>query len=312
MEKSTNNIDRVTNFYDWAKNNNTEILKATIDAETIRQFYNQADNEWGDWHNGLYEGISFLIDSFLEINNQAKEEYINGKHSRGEFANKVFAKEDSKVYQCYRFLKIQWLYNSIKQDCQHAPIQLMRFRDTQYRFHPGSDKIHSLYMLARQKQLPVNLFYIWYKDLDPHLPSNIDFDVVQTPDEFAKMFVKFNDKRFKTIEGHASINKEDWTTDQVHFNVFCRFVSSVLSEANDYTCQIPFDIRHLSYNDSVHHDGIDIKGTDLIYDYTLQEENGKQCFTFSNGIKYYKVATPKEWLGYDHIWIPETDYEIYT
>ena len=77
MEKSTNNIDRVTNFYDWAKNNNTEILKATIDAETIRQFYNQADNEWGDWHNGLYEGISFLIDSFLEINNQAKEAKSN-------------------------------------------------------------------------------------------------------------------------------------------------------------------------------------------------------------------------------------------
>ena len=306
MEKSTANIDRVTSFYDWAKDNNTLILKTTVDADTIKSFYNQSDSDW-EWHNALYEGISFLIDSFLEINNQMKEDYIQGKYSRGDWANKVFAKADSKVYQCYRFLKIQWLYNSIKEDCQHAPAQLIKFRKDQYRFHPGSDKVHALYMLARQEQLPINLFYIWYKDLDPMLPNNIDFDVVNTPNDFADMFVKFNDKRFKTIEGHASINKEDWTTDQLHFDVFCKFVASVLRESDNYTCNVPFDCRHISYNDSVHHDGIDIKGTDLIYDYTLQEENGKECFTFSNGLKYIKHKTPSSWSAYDHIWIPETD-----
>ena len=251
MEKSTANIDRVTSFYDWAKDNNTLILKTTVDADTIKSFYNQSDSDW-QWHNALYEGISFLIDSFLEINNQMKEDYIQGKYSRGDWANKVFAKADSKVYQCYRFLKIQWLYNSIKEDCQHAPAQLIKFRKDQYRFHPGSDKVHALYMLARQEQLPINLFYIWYKDLDPMLPNNIDFDVVSTPNEFADMFVKFNDKRFKTIEGCASINKEDWTTDQLHFDVFCKFVASVLRESDNYTCNVPFDCRHISYN-SVHH-----------------------------------------------------------
>ena len=71
MEKSTANIDRVTSFYDWAKDNNTLILKTTVDADTIKSFYNQSDSNW-EWHNALYEGISFLIDSFLEINNQMK------------------------------------------------------------------------------------------------------------------------------------------------------------------------------------------------------------------------------------------------
>ena len=45
MEKSTANIDRVTSFYDWANDNNTLILKTTVDVDTIKSFYNQS----GSW-----------------------------------------------------------------------------------------------------------------------------------------------------------------------------------------------------------------------------------------------------------------------
>ena len=304
MKKSIANLERVTQFYKWMNSRqDVEIVKFTIDAKTLYNIHAQPEN-MGFWHNAIVEGITEIIDTYLTVSEKFKDLYAQGKLKREEGGNICFPDVDSDAYHLYRILKYQWLYESVKDDCQHAPVQMIKDRKTLYRFHPGSDKTTSLYLLGRTHGVTTNAFYIWYKDLDPNpIHLNFDYEVVKTPQDFADMFVKFDDRRFRIIEDVVSVDHRNEHNTEPHFNVFCQYVQNVLNKSN-HVCKEFNNRRHISYNDTVHHDGISVN-IDQVFDFVHSVENEKETFTFPNGLKFVKVEPQWDWQ--DYAWVPEFD-----
>lgn len=305
MKKSTANLESITRFYNWMETRqDVEIVKFTIDAKTLYNIHAQPQEHMGYWHNALVEGITNVIDSYLGSSERVKEKYMLGELKRDGGGNISFPDNDTDAYELYRILKYQWLYNSIKEDCQHAPVQLIKTKYDKYRFHPGSDKTISLYLLGRNENIKTNCFYIWYKDLDPDpIHLNFDYEIVKTPQDFADMFVKFNDPRFRIIEDIASVSKDSIKTSEPHFNVFCEYVQNVLNKSS-HKCKEFNNRRHISYNDTVHHDGISLNMQE-VFEFKHKVENGKETFTFPNGLKFVKVKPTWDWQ--DYYWVPEFD-----
>ena len=304
MEKSIANLERVKRFYKWMNaRQDVEIVKFTIDANTLYDIHAQPEH-LGHWHNALIEGLTVVIDNYLGASNRIKQRYASGELAREEGGNISFPEADTDAYELYRILKFQWLYESIKNDCQHAPVQLIRTKHNKYRFHPGSDKTTSLYLLGKNQNVLTNVFYIWYKDLDPNpFHLQLEHQVVKNPQEFADMFVKFNDPRFRIIEDIVSVYKDDCVCNEPHFNVFNEYVQNTLNKS-DHNCVEFENRRHISYNDSVHHDGISLNIQE-VFEFKHNKENDKETFEFPNGLKFVKVEPWWDWQ--DYAWVPEFD-----
>lgn len=308
MQKSTTNLERITRFYEWMNTrSDVEIVKFQIDSNLLFDIHAQRyPKHMGKYHNALIEGITSVIDIYLSVSDSLKEQYHSGKLKREDESNISFPDADTNAYELYRILKIQWLYESIKGDCQHAPVQIMKRKNSSYRFHPGSDKTTSLYLLGKTTNKKINVFYIWYKDLDPTpFHHTLEYEVVKTPQEFANMFVKFNDPRFRIIEDSVKVDTHHMEFTEPHFTVFCENVQDALGDSK-HNCNEIFDRRHISYNDTVHHDGISIN-MDEIFKFKHSIEDGLESFTFPNGLKFVKVKPTWDWQ--DYYWVHESDVE---
>ena len=302
MEKSITNMNSIVRFYDWMNDTGkAKIVKFAIDADTAFDFMDQTDTEW-KWHNAHYESYTTIIDSFLKIDNNTLEDYIAGKLSRDENSYKCYAESDTIGYDLYKVIKMYWLYESIKNDCQHAPIQMHRNKEG-YRFHPGSDKINSLYLLSKILGTSINVFYIWYSDIDEDFPERVkDYETVNTPQEFADMFVKFNHQSFKIIEDDFTVNKKVFKSNAKHFDVFGEYFMDTLETIQK---DESMELRHISYNDNIHHKGIDLE-IDLVKSFYVSKENGLEIFNFPNELKFIKRHVDIEDF-WDYHWTPECD-----
>jgi len=63
---------------------------------------------------------------------------------------------------------------------------------------------------------------------------------------------------------------------------------------------LPYHIHHISYNDNIHHIGIDLY-IDMIMNFEYTEDK----FTLPNGISFVKKYTNTEWNPY--CWVPVCD-----
>ena len=122
MQKSTTNLERITRFYEWMNTrSDVEIVKFQIDSNLLFDIHAQRyPKHMGKYHNALIEGITSVIDIYLSVSDSLKEQYHSGKLKREDESNISFPDADTNAYELYRILKIQWLYESIKGDCQHA------------------------------------------------------------------------------------------------------------------------------------------------------------------------------------------------
>ena len=304
MEKSIINMEKIQRFYDWMDSRqDVEIVKFQIDSKTLFNLHAQPDH-LGFFHNGVIEGITSLIDNYMSASERIKEKYMLGECARDNGAVS-FPADNSDAYELYRILKYLWLYESLKSDCQHAPIQMQITKYGQYRFHPGSDKMMSLYLLGKEIDRPINVFYVWYKDLDPSpFHQTIDHEIVATPQQFADMFVKFNDPRFTVIEDIVSVDNDKFDCKEPHFDIFCLNVKRLFNTGAEHNCVEFLNRRHISYNDTIHHDGISLNMQE-IFQFKYEKKNDKETFTFPNGLKFVKVEPWWEWQ--DYYWVPESD-----
>lgn len=304
MNKSISNMESIERFYDWMNSRqDVEIVKFQIDSKTLFNLHAQPEH-LGFFHNGVIEGITSLIDNYLSASERIKEKYMLGECARDNGAIS-FPSDDSDAYELYRILKYQWLYESLKSDCQHAPIQMQITKQSMYRFHPGSDKMVSLYLLGKMIDRPINVFYVWYKDLDPKpFHQTLDYEKVATPQQFADMFVKFNDPRFTIIEDIVSVNDQQIDCTESHFDVFCKNVRWLFDTSKKHKCKEFLNRRHISYNDTIHHDGI-VLDMHEIFQFKHEKINEVETFEFPNGLKFVKVEPWWEWQ--DYYWVPEAD-----
>lgn len=300
MKKSISNMESIKRFYDWMDSTKkATIVKFKLNADHVFDYMDQRDKWDFKWHNAHYESYTAAIDAFLKIDKQVLQDYVDGKFARGDGLFKCYAESDTVGYDLYRIIKCMWLYESIKNDCQHAPIQLHK-NVNGYRFHPGSDKINALYLLSRIYEKDMNSFYIWYKDLDDDFENRVDsYELVNTPQEFANMFVKFDNDSFNIIENSFQVNGLDFTCNESHFDVFGEYFMDTLEAQHK---NLNLDLRHISYNDNIHHKGIDLE-IELIQSFKLSEDG--ETFTFPNGLKFIKRYTTTDWWEYH--WVPECD-----
>ena len=306
MEKSITNFYKINHFYDWMKKTNqAKILKLKLTAQQLYDLQIHKSN-LGKYHNALYEGYTNIIDKFVETNEMIKTNYMNGSFSRSNVW-KCYPHDDHQSYWLYRTMKMYWLYESIKNDCQHAPIQMHRFRDG-YRFHPGSDKVNSLYLMGKINNLVTNVFYIWYPEIDPDFEEwNLDYEIINTGEEFRDMFVKYHDNTFNIISGKTKIGSNyDYAKSDKHLEVSSWYAAE--SMRYDRNEKLPLKIDHISYNDNIHHIGIDLS-IKKIKEFKYTDET----FTLPNGIKFIKKDTTLD-IGskrqYSQMWIPECDMDM--
>lgn len=300
MEKSITNFYKIQNFYNWMEESKkAKIIKLKLSPQQLFELQAHKSNKNWKFHNALYEGFTNLIDNFIKASDEFKTQYMNGDFRRSKW--ECYPRDDHESYWLYKAMKLYWLYESIKNDCQHAPIQMHKFRDG-HRFHPGSDKVGSLYLMGKLNNLQTNVFYIWYYKLDPDFDNlSIPYEVVKTPEEFRDMFVKFNDHTFNIISGRTIINPHyDYKKSDDHLDVSSYYASeSLLYNRHDQT-DLPYRINHISYNDNIHHAGID-----AYLDMIMKFEHTDTTFTLPNGIKFIKKETGSS--IYPYLWVPECD-----
>tara|TARA_B100000035_G_scaffold176643_1_gene150625 strand:- start:1768 stop:2697 length:930 start_codon:yes stop_codon:yes gene_type:complete len=304
MDKSTEkriiNYYRIKDFYNWMNTTQeAKIIKFKITPDQLFGLQCHQGKQGYKWHNAQYEAFTSIIDNFILASEDVKLKYMNGEFSRGSSIYNCYPESNDYAYWLYKAMKMYWLYESIKDDCQHAPIQMHKFRNG-YRFHPGSDKKNALYLLGRLNNLDTDVFYIWYKTLDPDFEKlGYDYEVVETAEEFKDLFVKWRHDSFKIISGKTIIHPSyDYKKSDEHLEVSSYFASESMKW--DGNKNLPYHIHHISYNDNIHHIGIDLY-IDMIMNFKYTEDK----FTLPNGISFVKKYTNTEWNPY--CWVPVCD-----
>lgn len=312
MEKSTEkrivNFYKIKDFYNWIEQTQeAKIIKLKLSPQQIFELQSHNSPKGYKWHNALYEGFTTIIDHFIEASEDLKIRYMSGEFSRGTSIYNCYPESDHYGYWLYKTMKMYWLYESIKNDCQHAPIQMHKFRNG-YRFHPGSDKVNSLYLLGKLNNLHTDVFYIWYKTLDPDFDKlGYDYEVVETAPEFSNMFVKWRHESFKIISGKTIVHPSyDYKKSDEHLEVSSYYAAQSLKWdcTEKLNSKLPYHIHHISYNDNIHHIGID-----LYIDMIMHFKHTEDKFILPNGISFIKKYTDSEWQPY--CWIPECDGDEY-
>tara|TARA_B100001094_G_C18057537_1_gene733290 strand:+ start:173 stop:1114 length:942 start_codon:yes stop_codon:yes gene_type:complete len=312
MEKSTEkkiiNTYKIKDFYNWMESSQeAKIVKLKLGPNQLFDLQSHKSPKGYKWHNAQYESFTTVIDHFIEASEDLKIKYMCGELGRNTSIYNCYPESNDYAYWLYKAMKMYWLYESIKNDCQHAPIQMHKFRNG-YRFHPGSDKVNALYLLGKLNNLHTDVFYIWYKTLDLDFDKlGYDYEVVETASDFADMFVKWSHDSFKIISGQTIIHPSyDYKKSDEHLEVSSYYAAESLrwdctEKLND---KLPYHIHHISYNDNIHHIGID-----LYIDMIMHFKHTEDRFILPNGISFIKKYTGSEWQPY--CWIPECDGDEY-